>query len=127
MAAALALAAVSPSAAERVYNVAERPAWSELEWALKIAAATGWDGELVTLPMGQMPAHLVRPGNSAQHWAADSTRIREELGYNEPIALEEAIRRTVEWERANPPGEFNPHALDYTAEDAALLYSAPTN
>src|SRR5580658_9089148 len=87
VAAALALAAVSPEAAGRIYNVAETPAFSELEWAGKIAAATGWDGEFVTLPKERMPAHLVQPGNAAQHWEADSSRIRRELGYREPVPL----------------------------------------
>jgi nucleoside-diphosphate-sugar epimerase len=119
VAAALALAAVCERAAGRVYNVAETPAFSELEWAGKIAAATGWDGELITLPRERMAEHLTPPGNSAQHWEADSSRIRRELGYTEVTPLDEAIRRTIEWERAHPPGEFNPHKLDYAAEDAA--------
>jgi hypothetical protein len=68
-----------------------------------------------------MPGHLVQPGNSAQHWIADSTLIREELGYREPIPLDEAIHRTINWERSLPPGDFNPHPFDYTAEDAAEL------
>ena len=67
VAAALALAAVSDKAAGRVYNFAERPAFSELEWARKIAAATGWDGRFMILAADRMPAHLVQPGNSAQH------------------------------------------------------------
>jgi nucleoside-diphosphate-sugar epimerase len=125
VAAAIALAAVSEQAAGRIYNVAERPAFSELEWARKIAAAAGWDGEFVVLPKDRMPAHLVQKGNSAQHWEADSARIRRELGYREPVPLDEAIRRTVEWERAHPIGAFNPHPFDYAAEDAA--YSGPTN
>jgi len=49
----------------------------------------------------------------------DSTRIRTELGYRERVPIDEGIRRTVEWERANPPGEFNPYVFDYAAEDAA--------
>jgi nucleoside-diphosphate-sugar epimerase len=124
VAAAIALAAVSGSAAGRVYNVAERPAFSEREWAAKVAAAAGWDGEFVTVPAACMPPHLAQPGNTAQHWEADSTRIREELGYREPVALEEAIRRTIEWERAHPPADFDPNKFDYAAEDA---YSGPTN
>jgi nucleoside-diphosphate-sugar epimerase len=91
-----------------------------LEWARKIAAATGWDGEFVTLPKERMPAHLAQPGNSAQHWEADSSRIRRELGYRETVALDEGIRRTVAWVRAHPPGEFSPYRFDYGAEDAAL-------
>ncbi len=121
VAAALALAAVSEKAAGRVYNVAETPAYSELEWARKIAAATGWDGEFVVLPKDQTPAHLAPPGNTAQHWEADSSRIRRELGYSEPVPLDEAIRRTIAWERTHPIGEgFNPHPFDDAAEDAAV-------
>jgi nucleoside-diphosphate-sugar epimerase len=119
---AVALAAVDDRAAGRIYNVAESPAFSELEWARKIAAATGWDGDFATLKRDQMPAHLVSPGNPAQHWEVDSSRIRRELGYREPVSIDEGIRRTVAWERATPfnPGAFNPHAFDYEAEDAAL-------
>jgi len=126
VAAALGLAAVDDQAAGRIYNVAETPAFSELEWARKIAAATGWAGDFVVLPWDRTPEHLRQPGNSAQHWEADSTRIRDELGYCEPVPIEEGIRRTIEWERANPPGEFNPHRFDYAAEDAALLSGGQT-
>jgi nucleoside-diphosphate-sugar epimerase len=118
VAAAIALAAVCEQAAGRVYNVAETPAFSEREWAGKIAEATGWTGEFAILPKDRMPPHLAQPANSAQHWEADSSRIRRELGYREPVPLGEAIRRTIEWERANPPGEFNPYKFDYAAEDA---------
>lgn len=54
----------------------------------------------------------------------DSTRIRRELGYREIVPLDEANWRTIEWERANPPGEFNPHPFDYAAEDAAIASAA---
>jgi len=121
VAAALALAATSPRAAGRIYNVAETPAFSELEWARKIARETGWQDSFITLPKNRAPAHLTPPGNYAQHWEADSSRIRRELGYSEPIPIEEAIRRTISWERANPPGNFNPHQFDYAAEDAATV------
>lgn len=121
VAAALALAAVSDQAAGRVYNVAETPAFSELEWAQRIAAATGWNGEFVLLQKDRIPAHLTLPGNTAQHWDADSGRIRRELGYREPVTLDDAIRRTIAWERANPNAAIPWHRFDYEAEDAALL------
>jgi nucleoside-diphosphate-sugar epimerase len=120
VAAALALAVVDDRAAGRIYNVAETPAFSELEWARKIAAATGWTGEFIVLPKDRTPKHLQHPGNSAQHWETDSTRIRGELEYGEPVPIEDGIRRTIEWERSNPPGDFNPHPFDYAAEDAAI-------
>lgn len=116
VAAAIALAATDDRAVGRIYNVAEEPAFSELEWARKIADATGWSGEFVVMPRVHTPAHLQFPGNMAQHWEADSTRIRGELGYSEPVNIDEGIRRTIEWERANPSSQ----TFDYAAEDAAL-------
>lgn len=120
VAAALALAVTNERAAGRIFNVAEWPAYSELEWARRIAGATDWKGEFMVLPNEQAPGHLKPPGNTEQHWELDSTRIRRELDYCEIVPLDEAIRRTIEWERANPPGEFNPHPFDYPAEDAAI-------
>jgi hypothetical protein len=64
------------------------------------------------------------PGNLDQHWAVDSTRIRRELGYREPIAAREAIARTIAWERANPPA-IDRRQFDYAAEDAALSEQPP--
>jgi nucleoside-diphosphate-sugar epimerase len=120
VAAAIALAAVDNRAAGRIYNVAETPAFSELEWARKIAAATNWTGDFLVLPRERMPQHLVFPGNAAQHWEVDSSRIRNELGYREPVAIDEGIRRTIEWERANQPGEVSFHPFDYASEDAVI-------
>jgi nucleoside-diphosphate-sugar epimerase len=119
VAAAIALAAVDTRAAGRVYNVGEAESPTELEWAERIAAAAGWSGRFMTLPAERMPPHLLIPGNTDQHWTIDTTRIREELGFCEPVAQAEAIRRTIEWERANPT-ESSPHAFDYVAEDAVL-------
>jgi nucleoside-diphosphate-sugar epimerase len=101
--AAIALTATSPHAANRVYNVCESESFGELDWARKIAAATNWSGEFVVLPHDCTPKHLLWPGNTAQHVVASSERIRKELGYRELLPREEAIRRTIEWDRANPP------------------------
>jgi nucleoside-diphosphate-sugar epimerase len=120
VAAAIALAAVSERAIGRIYNVAEMPAFSELDWARKIAIATGWDGQFVVLPKERMPPHLLQLGNTAQHWDADSSCIRQELGFEEPVPVDEAIRQTIAWEHSNPPGEFSLHNFDYAAEDAAI-------
>jgi len=49
----------------------------------------------------------------------DSSRLRREVGFSEALSREEAIRRTVEWDLANPPTGFTPHQFDYEAEDAA--------
>ncbi len=120
VAAAIALAATDDRAERRIYNVCEEPSFSELEWARKIASEMRWKGEFVVLPVGRTPRHLLQPGNAAQHWTASSVRIRDELGYEEPVAIQDAIRQTILWERENPPDEASLAQFDYAAEDAAL-------
>lgn len=120
VAAAIALAATDDRAAGRIYNVCEEPPFSELEWAQQIASEMKWPGEVVVLPAERTPQHLLRPGNAAQHWSASSGRIRRELGYEEPVAIEEAIRRTIRWEIENPPAFPFLAQFDYAAEDSAI-------
>src|SRR5580704_16756160 len=125
VAAAIALAATDDRAERRTYNVCEEPSFSELEWARKIAGEMRWKGEFVVLPTERTPRHLLKPGNAAQHWTASSVRIRHELGYEEPVAIEDAIRQTIRWERENPPADGLPTQFDYTAEDAAVAGHHP--
>ena len=99
VAAAIALAATTERAAGRVYNVGEAESWSELAWARLIAAAAGWRGKFVRVPDDESPPELRIPGDLRQHWVVDTTRIRAELGYAEPVPRDLAIRRTVEWEQ----------------------------
>jgi nucleoside-diphosphate-sugar epimerase len=120
VAAAIAVAATDARAARRIYNVCEAPSFSELEWARKIASEMAWAGEFVVLPAARTPRHLLKPGNAAQHWTASSARVRHELGYEEPIAIEEGIRQTIRWERENPPAIPFLAQFDYAAEDAAV-------
>jgi nucleoside-diphosphate-sugar epimerase len=120
VAAAIALAATSPKAAGRIYNIAELQFFSELDWTQNIGRVAGWKGTVLALPKEQTPAHLQIPYNAAQHWTMSSARIREELGYHEPISLDTALERTIAWERANPPAEIDPKQFDYPAEDSAL-------
>jgi nucleoside-diphosphate-sugar epimerase len=117
---AIALTATSDQAAGRVYNICEEPTLPDLEWQTRIAKQTNWPGRSVVLPRERTPKHLLLPGNTAQHVVATSERIRTELRYKEPVATEEAIRRTAAWEQRNPPSAINLQQFDYDAEDAAL-------
>src|SRR5271165_1404251 len=123
VAAAIALAATDDRAARRIFNVCEDPSFSELEWARKITSEMRWDGEFVVLPVDRTPRHLLKPGNAAQDWTASSARIRQELGYEEPVALDEAIRRTIAWQRENAPGVEFLAQFDYVVEDAAVAHN----
>jgi len=93
---------------------------TELEWQKKIVAQTNWSGRFVLLSSQRTPKHLLAPGNAAQHLVANTERIRTELGFTELVSLDEAIRRTIVWEQANPPAGATFHEFNYPAEDAAL-------
>jgi nucleoside-diphosphate-sugar epimerase len=104
----------------RLYNVAEQEALSEADWVKRVASATGWKGDVVVVPKDRVQPWMEGGSNTDQEWFTDTTRIREELGYKEIISQSEALQRTVEWERANPPAEINPEHFNYAREDAFL-------
>jgi nucleoside-diphosphate-sugar epimerase len=124
VAAAIALAATDDRAKGRIYNVCEEPSFSELDWAQKIAQEMQWQGNFISLPPDRTPPHLLRPGNTDQHWVTSSARIRRELNYEEPVPLNEAIRKTILWEQQTPPTNQLLAQLDYPAEDAFSESSA---
>jgi nucleoside-diphosphate-sugar epimerase len=116
----IALAAMDPRAAGRVYNIGDAENFTELEWRSQIADAAGFRGRIVVVPPERLAEHLRGRGNLRQHWAVDSSRIRRELGYTERVTRTEALARTIAWERVRPPAAINPAEYDYAAEDAAL-------
>ncbi len=120
VAAAIVLAATDGRASGRVYNVGEADPLSEAEWVQAIGAAAGWAGEIVTIPRDALPEALRWDGDTRQDFVADTTRIRAELAYRETIPRDETLRRTVAWERANPPADLAPGMFDYAAEDSTL-------
>ncbi len=125
----IALAVTHGAEETRAYNVGEPETFSEREWISKIAAVTGWDGEVVLLPAGRLPEYLRQDSfDLSQDFVVDTSRVRNELGYSEVVPSEEALRRTVEWERANPQTE-PAHPLfadrfDYDAEDTAITQAS---
>ena len=122
---AVALAVMDERATGRVYNVAYSETLSEAEWVQAIARVSGWKGEVVALPGDQLPPSLRRDVfDFTQQYEVESSRIRRELAYSEIVPFAEALRRTIEWERANPPQNFPPEDFDYAAEDAALAASS---
>jgi nucleoside-diphosphate-sugar epimerase len=112
---AIALACADERAAGRVYNVADPVGYAEAEWARKVTAAMGWNGEIVVAPDDRLPSR--EDARYEQDLTVDTGRIRRELGYVERVGEAEALRRTIEWERANP--RENGETFDYDAEDAA--------
>jgi nucleoside-diphosphate-sugar epimerase len=114
VAAAVALAATDERASGRIYNLGEMESTSTIEWVSRIGRAIGWNGEVTTVPDSRMveisPFAMMRI-NTAQYVTVDSTLIRRELGHSEPIGPDEALVRTLAWERSNPISSVYPGAI----------------
>ena len=118
VAAAIVMAATDERAAGRIYNVAEPTVQTWAEWLADIANVCDWRGEVVALPREELPDSLRASWMAAeQDLYASSTRLREELGYEEPITIGEGLRRAVEWEGDQERDEPPP---DYADEDRVL-------
>lgn len=117
---ALVLAATDDRAANRVFNVGEEGAPTRAEWVSSIGRAAGWEGEVIAVPEDLLPEHLKSPTGYEHDLVVDTRRIRKELGYEEKVPRDEALLKTIRWERENPPAAIDPKQFDYAAEDAAL-------
>jgi len=80
----------------------------------------GWQGRVVSVPQGRLPEPLRWDIKAEQDIVVDTSRMRRELGYKERVDVEEALRRTIAWERENPPKEIDPKDFDYVVEDSFL-------
>ncbi len=123
VAAAIGLAVSDTRAAGQTYNVGEDPTLTEREWIRQIGNAAGWRGDLVTIDEEKLPAPLRQPHDWRYQLETDTRRIREALGYREPVARQQAIELTLRWERSQVD---EAERLDYAAEDQALAESRAT-
>lgn len=114
---AIALAASNERAIGRTYNVADTTALTEAEWVRTIADAMHYTGEIRIVPDEAMPHEGV---DMRHHLLASSERIRNELGFSEVVDFADGLRRSIAWERANPPEQIDPSAFDYEQEDKIL-------
>jgi nucleoside-diphosphate-sugar epimerase len=117
---AIAWAVADDRAINRVYNIGELEALSQVEWVREIGRAAGWDGEIVAVPKDILPEHLKERFNFSQHMVVDTTRLRTELGYSDTTSREEALCRTIHWLRMNLPDKIDSKQFDYAAEDEIL-------
>ena len=119
MAEAIALCVTKGEAANRIYHVAYQENFAEEVWLNAVAEAVGWKGDVIKVPNDALPEGLQHHMDLRQDWSVDSGRIRAELGYKEVIPLEEALLRTVAWEREHPP-KVDPKKFNYAAEDEVV-------
>jgi nucleoside-diphosphate-sugar epimerase len=84
--------------------VGDEPTLTEREWVERIGAAAGWRGHVVAVSAAELPDHLKQPLDWRYDLWTDTASIRCQLGYVEPVPLDEALRRTVEWEQSELDG-----------------------
>lgn len=117
---AITLAVVDDRAAGEIYNVGERETPTTAERLHRLGAAAGWNGSVVALEPERLPAHIRAPYQPQQDLILDTGKLRHRLGYAEAVSPVEALRRTIAWERTNPPTTGDPSSAEYAAEDDAL-------
>lgn len=117
VAAAVALAVCEPAAGNRIYNVGEPDGLSMKEWTELVGKVAGWDGMVIAVPPELLPEGMQSKMDARQHLVTDTSRIRLELGFKETLTREEALLRSIEWERAHPPETYDPDRFDYAGED----------
>jgi len=99
-------ATVDPRAEGRTYNVGEAQSPTEGDWVRAIARAAGYRGMVVEVPREELPASATRglDDHDFQHdLVVDTSRIREELGWEPRTPVDEALARSVAWERQVAP------------------------
>lgn len=119
---AVLLAIGDPEAsAGQVYNVADEVTPSDGERALAIAAAMDVEVELVNYPpVAGRPAYFWGVGRNLEymdsegpppthHKLLDISKIRDDLGYRDPVDFQAAIQRTVAW--------YQEHPLEYGGDE----------
>ncbi len=118
VACAVGMAAENPKAAGRTYHVADKVCLTEAEWARAVIEASGKACELLVVPTERLPEDLKSGIDPSYGLDVDSSRIRTELGFEEAVGPDEALRQTIAWERANAPEDAP--CPDYALEDEAI-------
>lgn len=97
VAAAIVQAITNEHAAGHTYNVGEPDALPEATWMQRVAATAGMPMSLRTVADSRVEE--APPFDWAYDLATDTRRLRTELDVAEPLSHEEALARTVAWER----------------------------
>ncbi len=92
---AIVLAALDERAAGKTYNAGDPDAPTDEEWLRMVAEAAGWQGRIERGDdvEGTLPLRF------QYDLFTDTSAIRRELGYRERMGRENALSKTVAWER----------------------------
>lgn len=101
---------------DQIYNVGEKEAVSVREWIKLFGAEIGWDGKIITVPVEKSARLDSGETEYSQDFIADTEKIRRDLKFTEIVSRPIAIKRTIDWERTQPPDKIEPD-LDYATEN----------
>lgn len=90
------------------YNVAEQPSLTERQWVEAIAEAAQRPCSVQLVPdeaVRDAEGHIDRP---EWHIQADSSKLRNTLGFSEDTSFEDGLKETVHWERSDPGEAWTP-------------------
>lgn len=113
----------------QIYNICDDRVLYNREWVRMVAALLDWQFEFVEIPFDMLPAGFrAAPTQTLFRWhrVMDTSKIRMQLGYGDPIPVEQALAETVQWytERPVPSrGEVeqnNGDPFDYEVEDQIM-------
>jgi nucleoside-diphosphate-sugar epimerase len=119
---AVVLSALDTRSGNRIYNVGEQNAYSELEWIQKIGEVAGWSNKIIKLPPDQLPLHLKEPSlDWKQDLVINTNRIRDELNYRELYSNKNSMRISIDWLRTHKPTQVD-SSFNYIEEDNVIKY-----
>jgi nucleoside-diphosphate-sugar epimerase len=106
----------------RVYNAGDDVQFNVRQLTDMIAQTMDHEWEVVSVPAEAWP-YGTPYSLFRGHLLYDTTRIRDELGYQDIVSPQEALRVTVEYLACRKPGHVSqifPGAFDYAAEDQVI-------
>ena len=116
MAHGVALAAMSGTRQNRIFNLGEKKTPTIAERISHLATVFEWEGKLTVLPDEALPDYMVSSGDFEQDLEFDTSRIRSELSFKEKGDYYDSLYDTVDWYRSNPPPDYK-RVFDYSEED----------
>ncbi len=111
-------AAKRPDSANRIFNIGEKKAPTIMERIRHLATIIGWEGDLVSLPDDEVPAHILPVGNFDQNLELDTSKIRKEIEYKEVTDYYDGLNDSIQWYKANLPPLYRDANFNYESEDA---------
>lgn len=120
---AIVLSALDTRSGNRIYNIGESNAYSELEWIQQIGHVAGSNTKIIQVAQDKLPSHLKEPSLAwEQDLTMDTQLIRDELNYKELHSPKAVLQKSIDWLRAHKPEKVDTDSFNYDAEDKVITH-----